>query len=91
MILFLRGTPYTGGGKLTGYDSPGVGIAHAAGVNGDTFEWRLHFKEFTRLEIDGTWFRISDDYPWRIHLKFKKAGGLWVDDSSVKALDNSGF
>ena len=83
--------PYSSGGVLTGTDAPGVGIAHAAASNGDTFEWRLHFREFTRLEIEGTWHRISDDYLWRIHLKFKKVTGKWTNDGSNKALDNSGF
>jgi hypothetical protein len=40
--------PYANGGILRGFDSPGVGIAHSAASNGDTFEWRLHFREFTR-------------------------------------------
>ncbi len=83
--------PYSGGGVLTGTDAPGVGIAHSAAADNDTFEWRLHFREFTRLELGGVWYRISDDYLWRIHLKFKKAGGKWTNDSSNKALDNNGF
>ncbi|MHC4399783.1 MAG: LysM peptidoglycan-binding domain-containing protein [Planctomycetota bacterium] len=83
--------PYATGGVLRGYDSPGVGIAHAAASNGDTFEWRLHFREFARVELAGTWHRISNFFPWRIHLKFRKSAGKWVNNSTAKATNNSGF
>jgi hypothetical protein len=83
--------PYSNGGILHGFDSPGVGVAHSAAANGNTFEWRLHFREFTRVELDRTWHRISDFFPWRIHLKFRKTGGKWVNDGTNKATDNSGF
>jgi len=83
--------PYVSGGFLHGQDSPGMGIDHTAGRDGDTWERRLHFREFTRLELAGTWHRISDFFPWRIHVKFRKAGGKWVDNGTDKALDNAGF
>src|SRR5262249_16438281 len=46
--------PYTDPdrGKLIGRDRPSRSIDHSVGANGDTLEWRLHFIEFTRLEID---------------------------------------
>ena len=83
--------PYPTGGVLHGTDSPGMGIANAAGTDGDTWERRLHFREFVRVELDGTWHRISDFFPWRIHVKFRKAGGKWLDNGTNKALDNAGF
>jgi len=83
--------PYVSGGVLHGSDSPGMGIDNNAGKDGDTWERRLHFREFARLELDGTWHRISDFFPWRIHVKFRKAGGKWIDDGTDKALDNAGF
>ncbi|MCW5747629.1 MAG: LysM peptidoglycan-binding domain-containing protein [Alphaproteobacteria bacterium] len=83
--------PYTNGGKLNGFDSPSTGIAHSAGANGNTVEFRLHFREFARVELAGTWHRISDFFPWRIHLVFKRAGGKWVDGGTNKATDNAGF
>ena len=76
---------------LTGVDLASEGIKHTAGSNGNTFELRLHFKEFTRLEIEGTWHRISDYKLWRIHFKFKKVNGKWVNDSSIQALNNDDF
>jgi Bacterial Ig-like domain (group 2) len=82
--------PYTNT-VLTGSDRPQTGIKHSAGIDSDTYEARLQFKEFTRLEIEGTWYRISDYYLWRIHLKFVKAGGVWTNNLSDKALDNNGF
>jgi len=66
-------------------------MTHAKGANGDTVEWRLHFIEFTRLELNGTWYRISDDFPWRLHIKMKKVAGKWTNDGSSKAKNNAGF
>ena len=85
--------PYTAPnkGKLTGEDKPNRVMLHSKGANGDTVEWRLHFIEFTRLDIGGTWYRISDDFPWRLHFKMKKDSGKWTNDGSSKALNNSGF
>jgi hypothetical protein len=83
--------PYSDNGKLTGWDEPVFGMVHRGGVDGDTFEQRLHFREFTRLEIEGVWHRISDFYPWRVHFKYVKVNGLWDASSSSWAQDNSGF
>lgn len=54
--------PYNNNQILTGTDSHRIGLAHRGGVNGNTFEVRFHFREFTRLEIAGTWYRIPDFY-----------------------------
>ena len=78
-------------GKLWGIDRPSRGIKHSEGSNGDTVEWRLHFREFARLEINGKWYLISDYFPWRVHYKLKKASGKWRNDGSSKATDNTGF
>lgn len=83
--------PYSNGGVLTGHDLTQFAIAHRAGVNGDTYELRLQFREFTRLEIEGVWYRISDFYLWRMHHRYVKNGGVWVDGGTSKALDNAGF
>jgi hypothetical protein len=83
--------PYANNETLTGTDSLSMGIANAAGSNNDTYEERIHFREFTRLEIQGQWFRISDYYLWRIHFKLRKTNGVWGDDGSSVALDNGGF
>jgi hypothetical protein len=83
--------PYTNVGILTGFDSPAHGSVHKAGADGDTWEWRLNFREFTRVELAGVWHRISDFFPWRISIKFKRVAGKWVDDSTNKATDNNGF
>jgi len=83
--------PYANSGTLAGSDSPNLPVAHSKGNNGDTIELRLHFREFTRLEIQGTWLRISDNYLWRIHLKLQKTNGKWVNNGTNKALNNDGF
>jgi hypothetical protein len=83
--------PYSNNGVLTDADRPEYGIVDRAASDGDTYEARLQFREFTRLEIEGTWTRISDYYLWRIHFKFLKVNGLWTDNGTNKALDNNGF
>ena len=83
--------PYLDGGVLTGWDEVGNAVRHSAGVDGNTYELRVYFREFTRLEIAGTWYRISDFYLWRVHLKFIKINGKWENNGSNKALNNSGF
>lgn len=83
--------PYSNNGILTGRDEPITAITDRAGVDGNTFESRLQFIEFTRLEIEGAWYRISDFYPWKFHRKLKKVNGVWLNDNSVLALNNSNF
>jgi hypothetical protein len=78
-------------GTLTGFDTPSRGILNSQGSDGDTVEWRLHFQEFTRLDINGKWYLISDHFPWRVHYKLKKVSGKWKDDGSNKAKNNQGF
>jgi hypothetical protein len=76
---------------LWGIDTPTRFIEHTAGANGNTVEWRLHFLEFTRLEIKGKWYLISNYFPWRVHYKLKKESGKWKNNGSHKATDNTGF
>ncbi|HUY87903.1 MAG TPA: galactosyltransferase-related protein [Pirellulales bacterium] len=82
-------TPYLG--QLEGYDTPDFGMRNSTGADGDTLEQRLHAHEFARLELLGSWFRISDFVLWRVHQKFKHANGQWQDDGSNSAWDNNGF
>jgi hypothetical protein len=83
--------PYSNGGTLSGQDLPVMAVADRGGSDGNTFEFRMQFGEFTRLEIQGVWYRISDFYPWRCHLKFVKVGNFWINNGSSIALDNAGF
>jgi hypothetical protein len=83
--------PYADGGKLIGVDYPSRGPLNKEGKNGDTFELRLNFAEFTRLEINKKWYRISDDFQWRITFKFKNTDGKWGDNGSSIALDWAGW
>jgi len=78
-------------GKLTGGDHPEFAMRNSTGSDGDTFEMRFHFTEFARLELGTTWYRISDPVYWRAHYKFKNYVGLWADDGSFGAADNSGW
>jgi len=83
--------PYSNSSKLNGEDKPTISALHGVGTNGQTIELRLHFREFARLEIAGSWYRISDFYLWRVHFKWIKSSGKWVNNGSNKALDNNGF
>ncbi len=84
--------PYFGNSHaLNNTDTVGAGIKHIAGNNGDTYEIRFHFNEFTRLEIEGIWQRISDPLPWKVHYIWRKVNGQWIDDGSFTSEDNSGF
>jgi len=59
-------------GKLRDDDTPnGIGYS-TEGVVGNSFELRLHFREFSRLELDGNWYRISAYFPWRAHFRLRK-------------------
>jgi hypothetical protein len=78
-------------GEITSYDSPSFSMRHSIGSDGDTFEVRRHFGEFSRLLIGPKWYRISGFFEWRAHYKLKREGGLWVDDGSANALDNTAF
>ncbi len=78
-------------GTLLAQDIPNTVICNRAGADGNTFESRLQFREFTRLEIEGTWVRISDFFLWKFHRRLHKVNGVWVDNSSVLALNNGNF
>lgn len=58
--------------NLTSFDIPLNLMKHSIGIAGDTFEFRVQFREFVRLEIGTQWQRISDFLPWRVHFKIKK-------------------
>jgi hypothetical protein len=81
--------PY--GGAMTSADRVTLQLSHGGGVDGNTFERRLHFLEFVRLEIARTWWVVSHMFPWRVHERARKQAGQWVDDGTTAAADNGGF
>ncbi len=100
--------PYAGVvGAITSTDDPASSVFSGTGAVGNTLEIRIHFREFARLELEGAWTRVSGDFPWRFHQKWKKASeaaddqdhngdgdkmdNVWIDDGSALALDNNGF
>jgi hypothetical protein len=84
--------PYSGSiGKLLGEDKPNRIMLNSVGADGDTVEWRLHFSEFSRINLGTKWYRISNGYEWKVHYKMKKVAGKWENDNSLKATDNAGF
>jgi hypothetical protein len=78
-------------GLLVGNDQPTIPMRHSTGANNDTFELRVQFGEFARLQVAGRWYRISDFLPWKLHVVLKRVGGLWTDNGSTAAGDNAGF
>jgi hypothetical protein len=66
-------------------------MSNSLGHDGDKVEYRLDFREFSRVQLGTKWYKISDFYLWRAHLRFKKVGGRWQNDVSILALDNEGF
>jgi len=83
--------PYNNNGKVTSVDNVGVTMLHSTGVEDDTFERRLHFTEFLRVNLGDQWYRASDAELWRSHFKFKRDANVWRDDGSTQARDNTGF
>jgi hypothetical protein len=78
-------------GEISSSDAPNSLLQNSTGADGDTFEVRYHFGEFSRLLIGGKWYRISEFLDWRAHYKMKRNGGVWADDGSEFALDNANF
>jgi hypothetical protein len=98
-------------GEIWGIDSPSEAPfnagANAEGSVGDTFEVRIHFQEFARVELDGNWYVISDPLLWRFHIKGLKADEsddgvdydgdgaqnkeLWINDNSILDNTNNGW
>jgi hypothetical protein len=72
-------------------DRPRLELEHAWGESGSTVERRLHFREFTRLELGGKWFRVSDFFLWRFHVKFRHNATRWQNDNSVTEANNDDF
>jgi hypothetical protein len=76
-------------GQLKGLDEPAAVMFDSTGSDGDTIEYRYHFREFARLNLGSTWYRISDPVAWRTHFKFERVSGKWTDDNSAGAADNN--
>jgi len=70
---------------------PVRGMYHSTGNDGEKIEWRLQFREFCRLELNGLWHKISDYKLWRLHIKMRKHQGEWIDDGKLKDLTNDGW
>jgi hypothetical protein len=70
----LNKNPYDAGalGYLTDNDMPGRSVRNTEGNAGDFVRFTLLFREFTRVKIGSTWYRISPFYPWRVVFAFKK-------------------
>jgi hypothetical protein len=100
-----RDAPFTA--TLTNFDAPLAALDSRDGAIDNIVEKRMQFIDFARLNINGNWFRISDDYDWHANFKFKKvseqvadidynADGdkndeLWIDFGSSAGLEHEGW
>jgi hypothetical protein len=85
------GGPAVNPAYLWSSDRPRLELRNAWGAPGDAVERRLHFREFTRVELAGKWFRVSDFFPWRFHMKFRRAAAGWQNDNSITEANNDDF
>jgi hypothetical protein len=85
------GGPVFNPAYLWSSDRPRLELQNSWGATGDTVERRLHFREFTRIELAGKWFRVSDFFPWRFHIRFRHTATRWQNDNSVSEANNDDF
>jgi len=90
--------------KLTGSDLTFRKPRNTEGDVDNTFEIRLHFRDFARVYLGEKWYKISDNFLWRVHFKCKKydeeeeeedinddgdeEDEVWKNNGSVMAQDN---
>jgi hypothetical protein len=80
----------TSGGLITSNDKPTRFVKHSEGADGNKVTFNLFFREFTRLKINDSWYRISQFHLWRIDFGFLKNGPAWeVDDDTTQLLPYS--
>jgi Bacterial TSP3 repeat len=77
--------------QIASFDQPTLALFPQHGAQNNTFEWRLQFGEFSRLLIGGGWYRTSDYFPWRMHIKFIKGADTWSNNNSILELNNNGW
>jgi outer membrane protein OmpA-like peptidoglycan-associated protein len=83
--------PYTDCQRVTSTDDPSILMPLTTGANGDTFEMRIQFREFLRVNLGPAWYRASDFSLWRFHPRFRRTAAGWTNDNSTFAQDNAGF
>lgn len=86
-----QNSPYCNGGVVEGTDDPQMPMLNTTGADGNTFEVRFHFREFLRVNLGTRWYRASDFSLWRVHFRFLRAGGVWTNNGSIFAQNNTGF
>ena len=90
-------------GKLEMHDLPGLTLKSDRGNIGDTLEVQWQFKDFARVLIGNNWYKISDDFLWRVDFKWIKVApppqpppssfhqDHFENNGSLRALDNNGW
>jgi len=75
--------PYTNNGQIESEDVPTRQLTLNGGNIGDNYRCQLWFQEFARLEIQGTWYVISESQLWRVDYRMEKqtvTERLWNTD-----------
>lgn len=79
----------TTAGRVTSNDSPSRVIGWDDGVSGNKIVFNLYFREFTRLKLNDTWYRIAPFHLWRVSFGFLK-GAMWdIDPDTSKLVDGT--
>lgn len=85
-------TPQINDGKLTSSDlveRSWADLNRPLSFDTPAVSWKLHFREFTRLQIGSKWYLVSDYQLWRFHAVIGYNNGIWNHANSVLEADNA--
>jgi hypothetical protein len=82
---YEQSTEKDGSGEIFSVDSPGADTIKKEDFgepvvyipDGNSFEVKHVFKEWSRVRLAGKWFDISDKADWYSNVKINKADGVW--------------
>ena len=83
-----QNNPYNTTAEMSTHDEPSIPIHGFLGSQNHIFEVYWEFREFVRLDLEGTWVRISGNLTWKFDQKYKKISGdhKWEDNGSSVAI-----
>lgn len=72
-------------------DDPRYTLSHGNGLADATFLLQAQFRQYARVQIAGKWYQCSDPELSDLKFKFRKTGGMWIDDGSSFVTGNGPF